>query len=207
VRWLVIGIACFPVATVSTAGESIPEIPSNAQALGPAASATGAPSDALPALPLAPEAAPIEEAAADAERVRGMDLGALVSAHRLPMRAVGPEQLCLAKAVYHEAANQPLNGQLAVAQVILNRIKSGIFPKSVCAVVNQKSQFFRTASFAVPTDTQRWQTAVAVALVAQHRHMADVAPGALFFHASYVRPPWRGRHTRVAQIGDHIFYR
>ncbi len=121
-------------------------------------------------------------------------------------RSIGADERCLAKVIYHEAANQPLKGQLAVAQVILNRLRSAAFPKSVCGVVNQPGQFFRTDRYAVPHDP-RWLTAVAIALVAQRERLDAVAPGALFFHATYVRPSWRAEHIRVAQIGDHVFYR
>ena len=54
---------------------------------------------------------------------------------------------CMAKAIHHEAANQSLKGQLALAQLIMNRVKSPLFPKTICAVVNQAGQFFHTARY------------------------------------------------------------
>jgi N-acetylmuramoyl-L-alanine amidase len=202
-RWLAAGLVCVPLAAVSAAGESTPEPLPSVQVT----SAPGAARDTIPTLPLASAPGPIATAAADAERLETTDLGELVTAHMASAAAVSAEQMCLAKVVYHEAANQPLKGQLAVAQVILNRMKSVAFPKSACAVVNQPGQFFQTAGYRVPADPRRWRTAMAIALVAEHRHLADVAPGALFFHAAYVSPPWRKQHIRIAQIGDHIFYR
>jgi len=126
------------------------------------------------------------------------------AAHLAPLDA---DIECMAKAVYHEAANQPLAGQLAVAQLIMNRINSGRFPKTPCAVVNQPGQFFRTASYSVSA-SKRWKTAVAISLLAVEARLAPVVPGALFFHAAYVHPSSMvQRRVRVAQIGDQVFYR
>ncbi len=118
---------------------------------------------------------------------------------------LGRQDECLARAVYREAANQPLQGQLAVAQVILNRARSREFPRDVCAVIDQPGQFPITPM--PPADPKSWKTAVAVASLAFENHAAQVAPDALFFHATYVRPNWSQSHQRIAQIGDHIFYR
>lgn len=128
----------------------------------------------------------------------------LRQAHPRPLR---PADACLARTVYLEAANQGLPGQLAVAQVILNRTRTGEFPRSVCAVVNQPGQF---ATGGEPRDSDHsrpWGVAVAVAAIASEGRVAQVAPGALFFHAAYVRPAWSRTHERIARIGDHIFYR
>ena len=103
---------------------------------------------------------------------------------------------CMAKVVHHEAANQPLTGQLAVAEVIINRVHSGRYAATPCAVANQRGQFFQTDSYHVPLTSPRWRTAVAVARIAQAGERPPVAEGALFFHASYARtelvePPHR----------------
>jgi spore germination cell wall hydrolase CwlJ-like protein len=137
------------------------------------------------------------------------DLVAAQTAHPRPLRA---EVECMAKVVYHEAANQALQGQLAVAQVILNRATGAngapTFPKSVCGVVNQQGQFFQTRRYKVPAgDGARWRTAVAIAFIAQERRLTQVAPGALFYHAAFARPAWSHQRQRIAQIGDQIFYR
>ncbi len=126
-----------------------------------------------------------------------------------PARPIGSDVECMAKVVYHEAANQALPGQLAVAQVIMNRVNGGaIFAKTVCGVVNQGGQFFRTRRFKVPAhDRARWRTAVAIAALAQEQRLSQVAPGALFYHAAYVRPAWSHQHEKIAQVGDQIFYR
>ena len=126
------------------------------------------------------------------------------SAHLAPLDA---DVECMAKAVYHEAANQPLAGQLAVAQLILNRIKSGRFPKTPCAVVNQPGQFFKTANYSVAA-SKRWSVAVAISALAAEERLAQVVPGALFFHAAYAHPASIAqRRVRISQIGDQVFYR
>jgi cell wall hydrolase len=117
------------------------------------------------------------------------------------------EQKCLATAVYFEAKGEPLRGQLAVAQVILNRTRSGRFPSSVCGVVRQRGQF----SFvhgghlpSAPRASAAWRKAVAVARKAAGG-AEPVAARALFFHARSVSTGWHA--VRVAQIGNHVFYR
>lgn len=122
-------------------------------------------------------------------------------------RPLEPETECLARTVYLEAANQTLQGQLAVAQVVLNRMKSHTYPKSACAVVGQHGQFARSDDDSDPAASKPWATAVAIATIAEDGHVAEVAPGAMFFHATYVSPAWSQDHERIAQVGDHIFYR
>jgi spore germination cell wall hydrolase CwlJ-like protein len=132
------------------------------------------------------------------------DLVAIRAAHP---RAVGPDTVCLARTVYLEASNQTLRGQLAVAQVVLNRMKSATYPKSACAVVGQPGQFAQPDQDPDPAVAKPWNTAVAIARIAQDGHVPQVAPGAMFFHATYVSPAWSQTHERIAQIGDHVFYR
>jgi spore germination cell wall hydrolase CwlJ-like protein len=90
---------------------------------------------------------------------------------------------------------------------MINRVKSAIFPKTLCAVANQPGQFFHIRGYRAPVRSKRWATAVAIARIAREDQFAQMAPGALFFHADYVRPAWSHRRTKVAQIGAHIFYR
>jgi hypothetical protein len=134
-------------------------------------------------------------------------LNALVRTMSEKVGLLDADTMCMAKVVYHEAVNQPLEGQLAIAQLILNRARSGLFPTSVCAVVNQRGQFFQTRAYRAPTGSPLWKIAVGVARLAEQDSLPQVVPGALFYHASYVRPQWRRRHTRVGQVGQHIFYR
>jgi len=115
---------------------------------------------------------------------------------------------CLARAVYWESKGEPLTGQLAVADVIINRSQSGRFASTICGVVRQRGQFsFVRGGYipAAPQGSRDWHTAVAIAQIARQDLAGDAAPRALFFHARSVHPGWR--LTRVASVGNHVFYR
>jgi spore germination cell wall hydrolase CwlJ-like protein len=115
---------------------------------------------------------------------------------------------CLAGAIFFEAQGEPLAGQLAVAEVILNRAKSGRFPANVCAVITQRGQFGFVRGGAIPAiDAARtgWKRAVAVAKVALADTWNSPASSALYFNASRRSPA--ARAIRVAAIGNHVFYR
>lgn len=121
---------------------------------------------------------------------------------------VGDEHLrCLASAVYFESQGEPLAGQIAVARVILNRIRSGRFAADVCGVVKQRGQFGFVRGGAippVPESRATWRTAIAVAKVALADAWAGVSPDALYFNG--VRAARVGSR-RIAVIGRHAFYR
>lgn len=115
---------------------------------------------------------------------------------------------CLAVGVYYEAKGEPLEGQLAVAEVILNRAKSGRFPASVCGVLTQRGQFSFVRGGRLPQPAARsaaWKTALAVAQVARDEAWDSRVSNALYFHARYVSPGWR--KARVGSVGNHVFYR
>ena len=121
----------------------------------------------------------------------------------------GREQECLAKAVYFEARGEPIEGQLAVAEVVLNRAASGRYPTDVCAVITQPWQFsfIRRGRFPkADRGSDSWRKAVAIARIAQEK-LADTLPAdVLWYHATYVSPSWGKRLSRQSQIGLHIFY-
>lgn len=133
-------------------------------------------------------------------------LAELVAATPKPAE-IDSELRCLAGAVYFESRGESLPGQLAVAHVVINRAQSGRFPKSLCGVVHQKSQFSFVRGGKMPAvrNAAQWNNAVAIAQIARDGSWKNHAPGALFFHARYVSPGWR--KTRIAQIDNHIFYR
>lgn len=134
-------------------------------------------------------------------------LASLVSAQVMPA-ALDRETECLAGAVYFEAKGESLDGQLAVAEVVLNRSESGRFPASVCGVVFQPRQFSFVRGGGFPPinrDSRAWQHAVAIAQIAKNDHWDSSVEDALFFHASRVSPGWK--RQRVAQLGNHVFYR
>lgn len=121
------------------------------------------------------------------------------------------EQLrCLAGAVYFEARGEPLSGQLAVAQVIINRSEDRRFPRSYCGVVAQPGQFSFMRGSRMPAareGSSAWTRAVAIAHIAHQGLWESEAGNAVFFHARYVSPGWSRTKTRLAQIDTHIFYR
>ena len=138
--------------------------------------------------------------------VTAESLAALVAATPRPAD-LDPELRCLAGAVYFESRGESLVGQLAVAHVVINRAQSGRFPKSLCGVVHQRSQFSFVRGGKMPAirEGAQWNNAIAIAQIARDGSWKNHAPGALFFHARYVSPGWR--KTRIAQIDNHIFYR
>jgi N-acetylmuramoyl-L-alanine amidase len=122
---------------------------------------------------------------------------------------ISKELECLAGAIYFEARNESLAGQLAVGRVIVARTKSGRFPTSYCGVVYQPSQFSFVRSQKMPVvaaESPTWRKAVAMARIAHAGQIKSAAEGALYFHAKRVRPNW-ANHTKLAQIENHIFYR
>src|SRR5688500_12151204 len=103
------------------------------------------------------------------------------------------EQNCVATAVYFESQGEPLEGQLAVAQVVLNRAASGQYPTSLCAVVKQKAQFsfVRDGRFPrVDTGCESWRKAQAIARIATKKLTSTVPTSVLWYHANYVAPSW-----------------
>ena len=150
---------------------------------------------------------PFAEEIAEEQEAAPRSLGDLVSAH-LSSDVPDAESECLATAVYYESKGEPLSGQLAVAEVILNRARSGRFPSSLCGVVKQRGQFSFVRGGrlpAAPRGSVHWKKAVAIAHIALNDMAESDVPKALFFHAKHVSPRWR--KTRIASVGNHIFYR
>ena len=126
---------------------------------------------------------------------------------------------CLAQNIYYEAAKEPYEGKLAVAQVTLNRVNSGKFANTVCGVVKQKdkingvmicqfSWFCNQAYMHIIRNQYQWEESVIAAkkaLTEPVAHDGIYRSGAMYYHANYINPGWK--LTKVAQIGNHIFYR
>lgn len=116
--------------------------------------------------------------------------------------------LCLSMNVYFEARNQPIAGQVAVAQVTMNRVNSPDYPDTVCGVVNQRNQFswYWDGKSDVPKHEKSWDNAqmVALGVMAGSGH-ADLE-NVMHYHALYVKPYWAKKMQVVAKIDDHIFY-
>ena len=152
--------------------------------------------------PLAPETSDQDEAVPE-----GASLAEAVASLR--SSEPGNRELeCLATGIYFESKSESLQGQLAVGHVIANRAESGRFPSSYCGVLFQRSQFsfVRGRSLPhVPRASRDWQEAVAIAKIVDQDLRPSPVGKALFFHARRVSPGWR--LTRVATLGNHVFYR
>ena len=125
---------------------------------------------------------------------------------------------CLARNVYFEARGEPVAGQFAVAEVTMNRKASRLFPRTVCEVVYQKTwdpirkrevgAFSWTELKKLPEPRgEDWQRAQQVAKAVYYNRYTPQLQGALYFHATYIRPEWAKEKRRVARIGRHVFYR
>lgn len=181
------------------------------------ASTTPAPADAIPVeIAAAPVSMPahggkgggLSLAARSDERPRYADL--------IDPENMTREQRCLAEAVYFEARGEDENGQAAVAQVVLNRVKSGLYPSTVCGVVYQNRHRYKACQFSFAcegrslriTEPGPWRSAVRIArnVTDGTTYLADVG-GATHYHADYVRPYWAKRLKKMDVIGRHIFYK
>lgn len=133
----------------------------------------------------------------------------------MPRATGGPQWRCLAEALYFEARGESARGLFAVGEVIMNRVDSGNYPNSLCAVINQGTgrkyacQFTYTCD-GRPEQINEPQAFVRVGKVA--RLLIDGAPrtlteGATHYHTKAVSPSWARRYPRTASIGSHLFYR
>ena len=119
------------------------------------------------------------------------------------------QEYCLANAVYFEARGESLEGQLAVADVVINRTESPRYPDNWCDVIKQYKQFSFVENRQFPriSEGQAWDTAKAVAKVAIDDARDVVRGDVLWYHADYVAPTWRTAFNEVTKVGVHIFYR
>lgn len=124
--------------------------------------------------------------------------------------ALSEQMRCLAGTVYFESRGEPLAGQLAVAQVVINRADSPRFPASYCDVVYQRSQFSFVKNGNMPQireSSPAWNRAKAIARIAHEGLWQSAAEDSLYFHAKYVRPAWSRKKAHRATIKTHVFYR
>jgi spore germination cell wall hydrolase CwlJ-like protein len=139
------------------------------------------------------------------------DYAALIDRNR-----AAREQRCLAEAIYFEARSEPEVGQAAVAQVVLNRVRSGLYPATVCGVVYQNRNRHLGCQFSFAcegrslriNEPDSWRQAVRIArqVTDGTTYLADIG-GATHYHANYVRPFWANRLKKMDRIGHHIFYK
>jgi spore germination cell wall hydrolase CwlJ-like protein len=124
---------------------------------------------------------------------------------------------CMADNIYYEAAHEPAEGKIAVAQIVMNRVVSSDFPDDPCRVIYQRTVFQQrvTCQFSWLCDGSVQRRSIRDDLYEESRRAAKMVllegfrlpslDGALYYHADYVNPRWR--HERIQVIGRHIFYR
>ena len=132
--------------------------------------------------------------------------------------------MCMALNIYHEAKNQSMLGQIAVGQVVMNRVEDTRFPDNVCDVVTEAVTYKGTdkpvlhkCQFSWYCDGQKdepkyhseewWNAQEYASIVLSGTIALDVTEGATHYHATYVRPAWAKTKTRTTRIDRHIFYR
>ena len=123
---------------------------------------------------------------------------------------------CLALNIYWEARSEPVKGQLAVAHVAMNRVRSRAYPNTVCKVIYQGDRSTPGAcQFSwwcdkrsdQPTEYRAWQTSQNLARRVIDGRSLDPTGGALFYHLHTISPYWSAKKQRIARIGSHIYYR
>lgn len=139
----------------------------------------------------------------------GWPLYALVDKYSVG-EALNEQASCLATAVYFEARGESVEGQLAVARVVMNRAASGKYPPDWCSVVKQPWQFsfVRNGQFpAIDTNSTAWARAQGIARMAMANIVPSIGQDVLWYHATYVAPSWGHRLSMVQKIGLHLFYK
>ena len=133
----------------------------------------------------------------------------------LPVPKSDKQMSCLAEALYFEARGEPIKGQLAVGEVILNRVEDTRYPSSICKVINQGTgrrfacQFTYTCDGKLETvhERQPYEMALKIAKILMTTHDRRLTRGSTHYHSNYVNPRWSKKFERVAKFGRHIFYR
>jgi len=152
---------------------------------------------------------------ADATSALVQNAIAVEPAIHINLRDLEKERRCLTEGIYFEARGESAVGQLAVAEVILNRVTSGLYPASICGVVfqGQKSKqcqfsFVCNGDMDKPRDPVAWRKAQRLAhYVLAGKVRTSIVGPATYYHATYVNPNWAQHMVEVAKIGQHVFYR
>lgn len=115
---------------------------------------------------------------------------------------------CLALNIYHEARGEPMDGQIAVAQVTMNRVAHPDYPDDVCGVVYQSGQFSWTRYDLSVDDPKAYHRAKSISIDALRGVLeAQVSFYAMWYHSVEIRPVWASEKVLEGKIGNHIFYR
>ena len=138
-----------------------------------------------------------------------------------------PELICLAMNIYHEARNQSIAGQMAVALVTINRVNDHRYPNTICEVVmegpTRVSWADKTKEYPIKhrcqfswycdglsdtvKDFDTFMEITKLADIIMTQFVVDITDGATHYHADYVKPAWAAKKTRTTKIDNHIFYR
>ena len=117
------------------------------------------------------------------------------------------DEACLAKNIYYEAGIESEHGKYAVAQVTLNRLKSGQWGNTICSVVYSKAQFSWTLKNKLEKPSgQAWEDSRWIAHRVLHGDRVQPLKDAMYYHADYVSPKWKNSVAKIQQVGQHIFY-
>ena len=126
---------------------------------------------------------------------------------------------CLARNVFYEAGSEPLKGKMAVAQVTINRAKSGLFPNDLCAVVAQSTTIDgdRICQFSWMCDSRINKNKIidknnpsyiaAKSVFLEGKKVANIDRDVMWFHAADIKVNPRWPHKVAAEIGNHVFYK
>ena len=133
----------------------------------------------------------------------------------LPVPKSNRQMSCLAEALYFEARGEPIKGQLAVGEVVLNRVEDPRYPNSICKVVNQGTgrrfacQFTYTCDGKLETVFERDAYAISLKIskILLTTHDRKLTKGSTHYHSNYVNPKWSKNFERITKFGRHIFYR
>lgn len=146
---------------------------------------------------------------------RTLHVASLTETSALPKRRGKAQWQCLAEALYFEARSEPLKGQRAVAEVILNRVDSRKFPNTVCEVVEQGAHRKNACQFSyncdgVPehiSEPDAYERAKRIAHYMVDDQPRTLTDGATYYHTVSVNPSWSRRLTQTTRIGKHVFFR
>ena len=136
--------------------------------------------------------------------VAGVVTAAMMSAPTIDAK----QHNCLAMNIYHEARGERVEGQIAVAQVTVNRVEHTEWPSTICEVVYEPKQFSWThlVKDQTPKEAKAWETAEIIARDVMIGNVQDPTVGAVFYHANYVNPDWVEFVSLTKVIGNHLFY-
>jgi hypothetical protein len=136
-------------------------------------------------------------------------LAYLLAAYTDEAQAMDKEQRCIADAIYHEARGESFEGMMAVANVIVNRMKSPLFPNTACGVVYQRKQFSWTMMpDKLSTPVLNYGGPILyISRLAIESRLIDITRGATHYHADYVNPFWAKTKKHTVTVGTHLFYK